>query len=246
MNIYFLITDEPVYSPVTCRIFLERFADKIVGISFPPGAMNKKRIISTMRIYGLCRFFSMSIYHILWMIRGGRIANIFHQYRVKVYSAEDINSPVFIDLLKNLGVDLIISFNCPQVFRKELIAVPAKGCINVHFGMLPKYRGIQPIMHALLNGEKEFGVTAHYIDEKLDSGDIILQEKIPIKEKDTLDTLYPKAFETAGYLLVKAVNMIGNDTVKRIYNDASKKSYYTYPDKETIKQYRRLCLTRQN
>ncbi len=245
MNIYFLMTDEPVYSPITCRIFLKKYADKIAGISFPPGAMNKKRIISTMRIYGLRRFFSMSIYHMLWMIRGGRIANIFHQYQAKVYSTENINSPVFIDLLKNLRVDLIISFNCPQVFRKELIAVPAKGCINVHFGMLPKYRGIQPIMHALLNGEKEFGVTVHYIDEKLDSGDIIIQEKIPISEKDILDTLYPKAFETAGHLLVRVVDMIVNDTVKRIYNDPSKKSYYTYPRKETIKQYRRLCHMRQ-
>ncbi len=245
MNIFFLMTDEPVFSPVSCRIFLERYRGGVVGASFPEGMINKKRLVSTMGIYGLVRFFKLGFYNLLWKIAGGRIANIFRKNKIKIYPVRDVNHPEFIALIKRLGVDLIISFNCPQPLRRELISIPKKGCINIHFGMLPEYRGILSIMYALLNGEKNFGVTVHYIDEKLDSGDIIVQEKIPITEKDTLDTLYPKAFETAGYLLVKAVDMIENDTIKRIYNDPSKKSYYTYPDKETIKQYRRLCHIRQ-
>lgn len=245
MNIYFLMTDEPVFSPVSCRIFLERYPGRVVGASFPGGMINKKRLVSTIGIYGLVRFFKLGFSNLVWGMAGGRVANIFRRNKIKVYQVRDINSPEFIALIKQLSVDLIISFNCPQPLRRELIELPGKGCINIHFGMLPEYRGILPIMYALLNGEEYFGVSVHYIDEKLDSGDIILQEKVPITQKDTLDTLYPKAFETAGYLLIKAVDMIENDAVKRIYNDPVKKTYYTYPDKETIEQYRRLCLTRQ-
>lgn len=246
MRIFFLMTDEPAYSHISCKIFLDRYYKNVAGISFPRGAINKRRVISTARIYGLPRFIKMGISHLLWRIRGGYIASLFRRYGIKVYPVTDINTPTFINLIKNLGADLIISFNCPQRFNMELIKTPKMGCINIHFGMLPKYRGIQPIMHAILNGENEFGVTVHYIDEKLDSGDIIMQEKIKITEKDTLDTLYPKAFEAAGYLLIKAVDMISQNDVKLIYNDPDKKTYYSYPDKGTIKKYHKLCRIRQS
>ncbi|MBM3254096.1 MAG: hypothetical protein FJZ16_07580 [Candidatus Omnitrophica bacterium] len=245
MKIYFLMIDEPMYSPTSCRIFLERYREKVIGVSFPPGILNRKRIISTMGIYGLPSFLNIGMHHLLWKIKGGCIVRMFQQYGIRVYPVKDINNPSFINLIKDLGVDLIISFNCPQVFRRELINTPKKGCINIHFGMLPKYRGIQPIMHAILNGEKEFGVTVHYIDEKLDSGDIILQENIPITERDTLDTLYPKAFEVSGHLLVRAVDMIERGLVKHIYNDPNEKSYFSYPDRKTIRRYRNICRIRQ-
>jgi methionyl-tRNA formyltransferase len=104
--------------------------------------------------------------------------------------------------------------------------------------MLPRYRGLLPIFHAIVNGESAFGVTVHLMDEKLDNGDIVAQRAIPIGPSDTLDSLYPRAFAAASDLLAEAIEACERGTVVRRVNPEAEKTYYSYPSRELIRKYR--------
>lgn len=116
----------------------------------------------------------------------------------------------------NLKPDIIITCAYGQIIPTEILECPKYGCINVHGSLLPKLRGGAPIHHAIINGEKETGITIMYMDKLMDSGDIISQKKISISETDNLDTLYEKMSKLGKELLMDTLPSIINGTNKRI------------------------------
>jgi len=121
---------------------------------------------------------------------------------------------IFISTLKSFKPDLIVVVAYGKILPKEILGIPKHDCINVHASLLPKYRGAAPIQWALLNGEKETGITIMKIKEQLDAGDIILQEKIKIKEGDDAISLSKKLFDRGGKLLLRAVEQVSSGTVE--------------------------------
>jgi methionyl-tRNA formyltransferase len=240
MNIYILTVDEPLYTVETFRIILEKYRSNIVGVSFPNGDISPKRMITTLKIWGALRFAKLICCCLLHMLRGGKVHNLFKKNKITIYPVRDINSKAFLDKLRSLRVDLLISLNCPQMLKKEILELPRQGCVNAHFGMLPKYRGILPIFYAILNREKEFGVTLHFMDEQIDNGPIILQKTIKIRESDNLFSLYPSAFKAAGDLFVEAIDLISRQDLKLKDNNPKNKSYYSYPANSSIIKYKHL------
>lgn len=119
-----------------------------------------------------------------------------------VYSPIKVNSEEFIKILSCVNIDFIFSFQYDQILGKEVINKAKMGTINLHFSLLPKNRGCFPPIFTILKGEKFGGVTLHYMDEGIDTGDIISQEKIEIKESFTGRDLYDKCIDI-GYELFK-------------------------------------------
>ena len=130
----------------------------------------------------------------------------------------------FLDELKKIKPDLIIVVAYGKILRKNFIDIPKLGCVNLHASLLPKYRGASPIHYALLNGDKETGVTTFMIDEGMDTGDIIFESRVPIDTEDTLGTLHDKLARTGAITLLKTINAFETNKV------------FTYPqgDGETI------------
>jgi methionyl-tRNA formyltransferase len=114
-----------------------------------------------------------------------------------------------------------------QLIPKEVIQASAIGCSNLHPALLPKYRGRFSTVHALFNGEKETGVTLHWLDEGMDSGPIIMQEKYPIEENDTGKTLFDK-FTKAGIVLFgRFVDMwLSGEKIQSYPQDEEQATYY--------------------
>lgn len=112
--------------------------------------------------------------------------------------------------------DLIITCAYGQIIPKEILDAPRLGCINVHASLLPKLRGGAPIHRAILNGFSKTGITIMYMDEKMDSGDIITQEEIEIAYDDTVETLHDKLAILGRDLLLKTLPSIINGTNERI------------------------------
>lgn len=129
---------------------------------------------------------------------------------------KDVNDEVFIKCIQNYEADLFVSMSFNQILRKPIIEAAPLGFINCHAGELPFYRGRNPLNWALINDEKHFGVTAHYIDEGIDTGDIIFQEKVKISEQDDYRTLLEKAFVKCSEVLGEAVKQIAAGEVIRI------------------------------
>ena len=120
------------------------------------------------------------------------------------------------DKIIDLKPDIIITCAYGQIIPTKILECPKYGCINVHGSLLPKLRGGAPIHHAIINGDKETGITIMYMDKLMDSGDIISQKKIAISEDDNLDTLYSKMSELGKELLMETLPDIINGTNKRI------------------------------
>ncbi|MCF6176051.1 MAG: hypothetical protein L3J71_09825 [Victivallaceae bacterium] len=95
-------------------------------------------------------------------------------------------------MLDDYQPDLFVSISCPQIIRKKLRERFVNGCINVHGAPLPKYRGLMPAFWMLKNNETEGAATVHVLDERLDDGDIILQQKVSISSEDTWDSMVKK------------------------------------------------------
>jgi len=140
--------------------------------------------------------------------------NYCQKYKIDYLKYRDINSNNCLKKIKKYNCDLFISMSFNQIFKNKIINLPPLKTINCHSGKLPFYRGRNILNWALINDEKEFGITVHYIDEGIDTGDIILQETFPISDSDDYSTLLQKAYEKCPILLYKAVKKIKNGTVK--------------------------------
>ena len=125
------------------------------------------------------------------------------------------NNEEFINQIKELAPDIICVVAYGKILPKEILDIPKYGCINVHGSILPKYRGAAPIQWAVLNGDKETGVTTMYMDEEMDTGDIIEIEKTEIGEDETTGELWDRLSLMGGRLLVKTLKEIENGTVTR-------------------------------
>jgi methionyl-tRNA formyltransferase len=239
MRVFFLLVDEPFYTPACLAPLVDRWHPSIAGAAFPRGFFDWKRIRSSLQLYGVLGTAVRTVRMLTASLRGGSVRHLFTERGIPTFDADDVNAPAFLERLRALGVDTIVSLNCPQKLKTDILSLPARGCINVHFGKLPRYRGILPIFHAVLNGEPSFGVTVHMMDEQLDNGAIILQRDVPIVRGDTLETLYPKGFAAASALLDEALTALERGNVTLVPNPASEKTYYSYPTREMIRAYRR-------
>ncbi len=144
---------------------------------------------------------------------------------IEVYQPNSVKTEETLDLVKKLNPDLIVVVAYGKILPQELIDIPKKGIINVHSSLLPKYRGAAPIHAAIINGETESGVTIMDIVEELDAGDIILQKKTPIYERDTLEDLHDRLAIIGSEALLEAVEMIDKEVATRTPQDESKVTF---------------------
>ncbi|MCR4780858.1 MAG: methionyl-tRNA formyltransferase [Ruminiclostridium sp.] len=121
-----------------------------------------------------------------------------------------------IDELKSIAPDCIVVVAYGQILPKEVLDIPKYGCINVHASLLPRYRGAAPIQHCIINGEKETGVTTMYMAEGLDTGDMILVDRIAIDERMTASVLHDRLSEMGAELIVETLARVADGTAPRI------------------------------
>ena len=118
------------------------------------------------------------------------------------------NNEEFINEIKSLNPDLLCVVAYGKILPKEVLDIPMYGAINVHGSLLPKYRGAAPIQWAVLNGDKETGITTMFMDEGMDTGDMILKEKVQIGDDETTGELWSRLSDIGGELLIQTVNKI--------------------------------------
>lgn len=125
------------------------------------------------------------------------------------------NNTEIIEKIKELNPEVICVVAYGKILPKEILEIPKLGCINVHGSLLPKYRGAAPIQWAVLNGDKTTGVTTMYMDEGMDTGDMILKEEVEIGENETTGELWERLAKVGGELLVKTLEQIKKGTAPR-------------------------------
>lgn len=136
-----------------------------------------------------------------------------------VFQPDKLKDQNFIDELKELNSDVfvVVAF---RILPKEVFTIPSKLSINLHASLLPKFRGAAPIQWALINGENETGVTTFALEEKVDTGNIIIQEKIQIDKEDNFGSLHDKLSDLGAKAVLKTVDLIEGDIEFEKQNDA--------------------------
>ena len=134
---------------------------------------------------------------------------------LKILQPEKLKSREFIAELKSLKADLqvVVAF---RMLPEIVWNMPPMGTVNLHASLLPQYRGAAPINWAIINGEKETGVTTFKLQQQIDTGNILLQEKIPVSENETAGTLHDKMMNVGAELLLKTIQGLENGTLKEI------------------------------
>ena len=132
---------------------------------------------------------------------------------IRLFQPEKLKNEKFIDQLKALNPDLfiVVAF---RMLPKIIWEIPKKGTINLHGSVLPNYRGAAPINWAIINGEKESGVTTFFINDKIDTGDVLLIEKTKIKDGQTAGELHDKLMEIGSKLIIRTISEIESGTLK--------------------------------
>lgn len=140
------------------------------------------------------------------------------QNNLEILAPLNLNDENFIRRLKELEPDIfvVVAF---KILPKEVYTIPKRGAFNLHGSLLPKYRGAAPIQWAIINGDKETGVTTFFLEEKVDTGNIILQEKITIDDEDDYGSLYDKMMMLGAEVVLRTVEIIAVGDVQLIKQD---------------------------
>lgn len=154
------------------------------------------------------------------------VAELASEHRIPVFAPTDVNHSRWVEKIKELSPDILFSFYYRQLIQREILDVPKAGCLNLHGSLLPKYRGRVPINWVLVNGEKETGVTLHYMTPRPDDGDIVAQKKISISDDDTALRLHWKVAQAAEKLLDEVLPQIQNGNAPQIPQDHGKATYF--------------------
>lgn len=150
-----------------------------------------------------------------------------------VFQPENINNEESFNKINSLNPDFFVVVAYGQILKSEILNIPKYNSLNIHASILPKYRGAAPINWAIIHGEKETGITIMDMDEGLDTGDILLYEKIQIQQEDDFPTIHDKLAETGSKLIVEAIEDIVDGKVQGVKQDDSLSNYAPLIYKDT-------------
>lgn len=257
MRIVIITQEETFYLPTFMRTLLQARCQDVMAMTILPAAMPNKGwraiLCEHLALFGPRTFLNQSLRFALY--RCGDLAGrvlplpsfysvqaVARHFRVPLLPTASINGAEYLARLRALAPDVIVSVNAPQIFKRRLLQLPHLGCINVHGALLPKYRGRLPSFWVLLNGEKETGVTVHFMNEHLDDGPIILQRTVPIAPRETQHSLLLKTKKTGADLLLEALEDLERGTVELQVNAKEQATYFSFPTPEDGDRFRKLGL----
>jgi methionyl-tRNA formyltransferase len=145
--------------------------------------------------------------------------------QIPVFQPESVNSPEFFSVLQELSPELIVVVAYGQILTKKILHLPARGCLNVHASLLPKYRGAAPIQRCLIDGQKVTGVTIMKMDEGMDTGDILMQAPVVISPAETAVTLHEKLALVGAVTLKKSIEALIDGSLPAIPQNSDEATY---------------------
>ena len=243
MKIVIITQDEPFYLADNLSYLIEimprhsQIVGCVVNDVSPFGKKENfiQKAKKTYDIFGLRFFMHYSLKFIKSKFQSSKkISNILNDFCIdKIVLNKHINHPESVQSIKKYDPDLLISILGNQIFKDPIIRLAPKGCLNLHTALLPKYRGLMPTFWVMKNDEEYTGVSVFFVDEGIDSGPIVVQEKVKIGNK-TQEELIKHTKKIGMESIAKAVDLIEKDQVNLIENNDTEKSYYSFPERKDV------------
>jgi methionyl-tRNA formyltransferase len=245
MKLFVVTQDENVYLPTGIAAVCRAFPGDVTAIvSAPAMSTHGGKVPGFMRhvrLFGIGGSAKLGMRVIGAKLRGlanrspgkdgpfNSMSQVAQAFGVPYVHVERLKSDEFAAAVDRYGGDLLISMSCPQIIGKSVRDRFPKGAINLHSSPLPRYRGLMPAFWVLRNNEKETAITVHELAAKLDDGDILAQQPIPITPTETWDSLVRKTKEAGSSLLIETIRKIADGTAERRPNSETEATYFSFP-----------------
>jgi methionyl-tRNA formyltransferase len=254
MRIALVTQEEPFYLPPALDTLCASRQNEICALIILP-AFNEGLTDTARRLYNFYGWFDFGRLFIRYswakvidrlnrwrpLTRPYSAADIAHRYGLAIYRPAKINAPDFIEILRDeIHPDLLVSVAASQILKSGVLNVPPLGCINLHSAPLPRYQGMMPNFWTLVHGEPEAAVTVHFMVEKLDAGDIIVQRPVPIYPNDSLHDLMVRSKLIGVQAVLEAVEQIEQGTVQPQPMDPSQATYFSFPKRVDAQRLRQM------
>ncbi len=252
MRIALITQDEPFYLPPALDAICTARRGDIVALIVLP-AFNEPLTATARRLYAFygpldflrlsARFalakFANLLNAVIPLTKPFSATDVAHRHKVPAYPIPKINAKDTVTFLTDtVRPELIISIAASQIFRSAVLRLPVHGCINLHSAPLPRYQGMMPNFWAMVNDEKETAITVHYMVEKLDAGDIIVQKPVPITPTDSLHELMVRSKQIGAQAVLEAISQIEQGTVQTRPIEAAQATYFSFPTRADAQRLR--------
>jgi len=205
--------DDPLYVKQFFDVFFQEYprdSIEILGVTIlrafhEPLTKTAKRVF---KFYGPLDFLRVLPRFLLSKLAGRTISKLALEHGLPLITTPSINSEDFINKIKALGPELIVSVAAPEIFKSRVLSLASIGCLNIHSGKIPDYRGMMPTFWQMLEGQKNVTVSVHEMVEKLDSGGIIDTFEFPIKPGDSLDRVISGTKQEGARLMIRILKEI--------------------------------------
>lgn len=171
-------------------------------------------------------------------LRGDSIERLAAEHSIPLLSTESINDPGYIQRIRALEPDVIVSVAAPEIFRSEILSSAKLCCVNIHSGRLPGYRGMMPTFWQMLHGERFATVTVHEMAPKLDAGAVLATLDFELRERDTLDRVISETKRAGAHLMIKVLRQLATGTATPQALDMSSAGYFRFPSATDVKAFR--------
>lgn len=243
LRLLFVTEDDPLYVIRFFEVFFDEYPRdqiEIVGVSVQEAFHEPiwKTARRMLRFYGPVDFVRLCFRYVGVKLRGDSIAKLAQAKGLPLVACGSVNDPAYIERVREINPDVVASVAAPEIFKKGILGVPALGCINIHSGKLPIYRGMMPNFWQLLHGEKHAVVTVHEMVEKLDAGGILGTLEWPLEARDSLDRVITGTKRDGARLMLDVLLKMKRGEATATPLDMTGKKYFSFPKPADVKAFR--------
>lgn len=244
LRVVIITEDDPLYVIEFFRVFFDEFPCgeiEVCGMTIDRAFHEplQHTLLRMMRFYGWFGTFFQGVRFVKAKVSRSTIASLADEHGVTVLETESVNDRAYLDRVRSLRPDLIASVAGPEIFSSDLLELAPLGCINVHSGRLPTYRGMLPCFWQMVRGEPEVTITVHRMVEKLDAGDILATQAFPIRASDSLDRVIRGTKRAGARLFIEVLRDLRTGVAQGTPLDWSKAGYFRFPNSTDVRKFRR-------
>jgi methionyl-tRNA formyltransferase len=239
--------DDPLY----VRQFFDRFFPRIprdrielVGVTVSKAFHEPlwKTGLRVLRFFGYWDTIRILPRFIAAKVKRSSISASARRFGFPVLAASSVNSNEYLELVRSLEIDVLVSVAAPEIFKSRLLSVPAIGALNIHSGRLPEYRGMMPTFWQMLHGERHATVTIHEMVERLDAGGIVRTLEFPIRPNDALERIMIGTKRAGADMMLEVLTEIASTRQfpAALPIDMSKARLFRFPSPDDVRRFRRL------
>ena len=244
LRVHFVTEDDPFYVLRFFEVFFEEYPRdefEILGVTIQAPFRERKTATAkrVLNLYGPVDFVRLAGRFAAQKVRRRSIGALARRDGIPLVPTTSVNDPAFVQRIRAVAPDVIVSVAAPEIFREEILDSARLGCINIHSGRLPAYRGMMPTFWQMLSGEPHVTVTVHEMARELDAGAVLGTVEYPLRERDSLDRVMAETKREGARLMIRVLRDLAAGAAAGRPLDMANAGYYSFPKGHDARELRR-------